>query len=123
MNIYLAGGFHSGWQSKVKRIVPQHNYYDPMVNSDQRFAYRFTQQDIVGMKNCDMVFAYFELNNPSGLGLAVEIGWATILNKPIIFVDEHKKINLLLASCSKQLYTDLDVAIEYLKNLNKERIR
>jgi len=117
MKIYLAGGFYSGWQNKVKKAAPQHEYFNPETDSDQRFAYRWTQQDIEGVKNCDLVLAYFELSNPSGLGLAKEIGWATILDKPVIFVDEHERINLLLAACSKRLYTKLDAAIEYLKGL------
>lgn len=84
MKIYLAGGFHSNWQDEVMAQAPQHTYFNPIVHADQRFAYRWTQQEIEGMKGCDLVFAYFELDNPSGRGLAKEIGWATILDKPVI---------------------------------------
>ena len=117
MKIYLAGGFRTNWQERVKDEAAQHQYYDPKTEADQNFAYRWTNSEIEAMKSCDLVLAYFELSNPSGLGLAKEIGWATILNKPVIYVDEHERINLFLASCSKRLYSKLQPAIDYLASL------
>jgi len=49
MKIYLAGGFHSGWQDEVKRIASKHTYFDPKIDADQKFAYRWTQQEIEAM--------------------------------------------------------------------------
>ncbi|MBU2072714.1 MAG: nucleoside 2-deoxyribosyltransferase domain-containing protein [Gammaproteobacteria bacterium] len=117
MKIYLAGGFHSGWQDRVKLEAPQHNYFDPRIDADQRFAYRWTQQEIDGLKRCDLVFAYFESDNPSGMGLAKEIGWATILDKPVIYVDEHDRINVFLAACSQRIYSSFSSAVDYIKTL------
>jgi nucleoside 2-deoxyribosyltransferase len=116
MNIYLAGGFYSGWQDKVKELAPQHTYFNPAKDADQRFAYRWTTQEIEAVKNCDIVFAYFEKDNPSGLGLAKEIGWATILNKPVIYIDEHPRLNAFLCACSQRVYSDFMEAVKYLTN-------
>lgn len=117
MRIYLAGGFHTRWQDRIKKAAPQHEYFDPSQDADQRFAYRWTQQEIGAVRNCDMVFAYFEKDNPSGLGLAKEIGWATILDKPVIYIDEHDRINAFLCACSSRVYAKLEPAIEYIKGL------
>jgi len=112
VKIYLAGGFHSGWQEEVKRIAHKHTYFDPMIDADQRFAYRWTEQEINGLKTCDLVFAYFELDNPSGLGLAKEIGWATILEIPVWYVDEHERINTFLCAVSQRVYSDFRRAVK-----------
>jgi len=120
MKIYLSGGFHSGWQEEVKRKCPKYDYFDPNVDADQRFAYRWTAQEIEGMKTCGLVFAYFELDNPSGLGLAKEIGWATMLDIPVWYVDEHERINTFLCACSQRVYSDFRKAVDDLKELANE---
>ena len=117
MKIYLAGGFHSGWQDRVKQDAPQHEYFDPAKDADQRFAYRWTAQEIEAVKWCDMVFAYFEATNPSGRGLAKEMGWATILDKPVIYIDEHERLDAFLCACSQRIYSKLEPAIKYLASL------
>ena len=117
MKIYLAGGFYSGWQDKVMAYAPKHIYFDPRNDADQRFAYRCLAQDLEGMKNCDIVFAYYELTNPSGLGLAKEMGWATLLDKPVIYIDEHDRLNEFLCACSKRVYHSIDEAMKYLASL------
>ena len=117
MKIYLAGGLHSGWQDRVKREASQHEYFDPKVDADQRYPFKFTQQDLDGVQWCDIVFAYFERTNPSGLGLSKEIGWGAAFGKTVIFVDEHDRIAEFLAACSRRVYSSFDAAIEYIKGL------
>ncbi len=117
MKIYLAGGLHTDWQERVKEAVPQHEYFDPKVDADQRYPFKFTQQDLDGVKWCDVVFAYFEKTNPSGMGLAKEIGWAVAFDKTVIFVDEHDRIAEFLAACSRRVYSNFDAAIDYLRGL------
>jgi len=112
MRIYLAGGFHSNWQDEIKQRCPEHTFFDPRTDADQKFAYRWTIQEIEGMKISELVFAYFEIDNPSGLGLAKEIGWATILGIPVWYVDEHERINAFLCACSQRVYANFEKAIK-----------
>jgi len=111
MKVYLAGGFHSNWQDEIKAKCSKHTFFDPHIDADQRFAYRWTPQEINGMKTCELVFAYFEIDNPSGLGLAKEIGWATILDIPVWYIDEHERINAFLCACSQRVYSDFRKAV------------
>lgn len=122
MKIYLAGGFHSGWQDVVKKEASQHQYFDPRIDADQRFAYRWTQQEIDGVKWCDLMFAYFEKTNPSGMGLAKEIGWATILDIPVWYVDEHDRINAFLCACSQRVYSSFSKAVDDLKTYGNKTL-
>lgn len=117
MKVYLAGGFYTKWQEKVKKAASSHEYFDPMVDADQRYPFMFTGQDLEGVKQSDIVFAYFERTNPSGLGLAKEVAWGVAFGKTIIFIDEHDRISSMLAACAKRTYTKLEPAIEYLKKL------
>ena len=117
MKIYLAGGTHSGWQDRVKYSAPQHEYFDPRIDADQRYPFKFTQQDYNGVQWCDIVFAYFEKDNPSGLGLAKECAWGMAYGKIIIFIDEHDRLADIVCAMSRRIYSKLEPAIEYLKGL------
>lgn len=88
MKIYLAGGMRSGWQDRVTAGAPQHEYIDPRTHGldDER---EYTAWDLAGVRAADLVFACMEADNPSGLGMCVEMGYALGLGKPIVFVDEH----------------------------------
>lgn len=103
--VYLAGGMKSGWQDQVKSIYfkktsaesgpfvhPKHKlncvFFDPRDNNT-RVAQIFTNWDLFYLRQADIVFAYLEADNPSGLGLAAEIGYAKALGQTIIFVNEQ----------------------------------
>ena len=117
MKIYLAGGFNSDWQERVIKGAPQHDYYNPKTDADQTAAYLWTTQEIEALKESDLMVAFFEKDNPSGLGLAKEMGWATILKIPVIYIDEHDRLNEFLCACSKRIYAKLEPVIEYLRTL------
>ncbi len=111
MNIYLAGGFHTGWQDIVMEDTGGHTFYNPSKDSRQLCSYQFTSDDIEAIDRCDLVFAYFEESNPSGIGLAIEVGYALGKGKKVILVDTHQRIDSMLACCVSKLYTDLETAI------------
>ena len=117
MKIYLAGGLKSGWQGVVKERITNHTFFDPSRDTDQSAAYKWTQTEIEAMKTCNLVLAYYEVDNPSGLGLATEIGWANILNIPVWYVDEHDRLNAFLCACSQRVYAGFNKAIEDLRGL------
>lgn len=91
--IYLAGGFASGWQDQVKDALKhmEHvEFFDPRENKmhDPR---GYTNQDLRAIRECGMVFAYMESDNPGWPNLAFELGFAHALDKPIIFVNEKRR--------------------------------
>lgn len=106
--VYLAGGMKSGWQDVLYKAyfmkivdsdVPssfnyaRHHdfdciYFDPRDNR-AKDPQVFTNWDIFHLKQSDIVFAYLEQDNPSGIGLAAEIGYAKALGQTVIFVNEQ----------------------------------
>jgi len=98
MKIYLSGGMRSGWQQRLKKLLrawlrnmeKNVTYYDPTMHGlDDSPQYTFW--DLEHIRKCDLVFAYMERDNPSGIGLALEVGYALGLGKPIILVNESER--------------------------------
>ena len=89
MKIYLAGGMHSGWQDILIDWFDKFTFIDPRSHrlTDPR---EYTEWDMNGIRTADLVFAYLERSNPSGLGLALEVGYAVGLNRPVFLVDEKR---------------------------------
>lgn len=119
MKVYLSGGFYTGWQDWVKICTPGHEYYDPRQDTDQRYNYRLTYEDLAGVDWCDLIFVYFEKSNPSGIGTAVEVGYGIGKGKRIVIVDDHDRIHGLLSACGERLFSSLEPAIKYLKEIEE----
>lgn len=89
--VYLAGGMKTGWQKKVKAEV-YHSaiFIDPMdgISQGNESELQYTQFDLKGVISADIIFAYMEKTNPSGAGLATEVGLALGLGKHIIYVED-----------------------------------
>ena len=88
LKIFLSGGFKSNWQSVIiEEFNDDFIFFNPkehgLDNPDQ-----YVTWDVHFVKECDIFFAYIEETNPSGYGLAFELGLAYGLNKTIILVDE-----------------------------------
>ncbi len=122
-SIYLAGGFQSGWQEKVKLAVPQFNYFDPRGHGLENKA-EYTVWDLEAVRRCNWVFAYLESTNPGGFALALEVGYAKALGKRVIFVDEKStndpqtgRYLTMISAASDVVFNKLEDGIEFLKKL------
>lgn len=85
---YLAGGLSSGWQDRWIADHPGEDFFDPRSVNDGRSMTLVWQSEMNALKWCDEVYAYLEADNPSGIGLAFECGYARALGKPVVLVDE-----------------------------------
>ena len=123
MKVYLAGGFRSGWQDAVIRLASHHAFLDPRMHglTEER---DYTKWDLDAIKDSALVFAYLEKDNPSGAGLALEIGYAYALGKVIIFVEEpghpHSRYFGMARQCAYRLYNDLDEGANFLSSYSYE---
>lgn len=121
--IYLAGGFRSNWQKVVieKLGVERFDFYNPREHYLQS-PKEYTTWDLHHVKKCDILLGYMEKDNPSGYGLALEIGYAKALNKTIILVNEksiedNKFENYfsIVDSSSDIVFKNIQDAIDYIK--------
>lgn len=123
--VFLSGGFKSNWQSKViEELGGQFTFFNPRDHNLEHSDF-YTTWDIHFVKECDIFFAYMENSNPSGYGLAFELGVAYSLNKTIILVDEKSREEKTFAKYFKILYKpsgvildNLNDGIEYLKKFS-----
>lgn len=99
--IYLAGGLKTNWQQHVMDQVDA-GYLDPMTIQHLPLA-QVAATELQWLDRCDAVFAYFEATNPTGHGLAAEIGYARALGKYIILVTdgEDRRVRWLQHLCDE----------------------
>ena len=120
--IYLAGGMKSNWQSRLKEI-DGFVFYDP---KDKEMLKELTLNeygtwDLHYIRQSDIVFVYAERDNPSGIGLAVEAGYAKGLGKTVILVleDDNRfhedRYMQFLKKAANITFTNLQDGINYLK--------
>ena len=123
LTIYLAGGFHSGWQEQVINAVPNACFLDPRQHelSDEQ---QYTQHDLEEVRRSDWVFAFFEITNPGGYSLALEVGFAKALGKRIIYIDEKSANDPqtgrylgMVRSCADFVFSSLEEGIVFLQAL------
>jgi len=122
IKVYLSGGMRTNWQGKVMQSCgDKFVFFNPYEHNIDK-SIEYTQWDIFHVKESDILFAYIEKSNPSGIGLALEIGYAKALSKLIILVDEksgqyddfRKYFNIVRDSASV-VFDNLDDGIKYLK--------
>ena len=99
IKVFLSGGINeSNWQQQVIEAVGKDGYI--YFNPREHFLSKpkeYTIWDLFYVKNCDIVFAYMQKDNPSGFGLTLEIGYAAALGKQIILIDEKSSLDEMFA--------------------------
>lgn len=87
MKVYLAGGMRTEWRDGIASAAPHHEYLSPTSHglADPRL---YKAWDLLAIRTADVFFGYFAADNPSGFGLAVELGYARALGKLTIYADE-----------------------------------
>ena len=124
--VYLSGGMNqSNWQDKVIQTLQDEGFvfFNPRLHNLAE-SKEYTIWDLFYVKNCDIVFAYMQKENPSGYGLTLEIGYACALGKPVILVDERseedKHFNKhfeIVREASSIVFENLNQGLIFLKNL------
>jgi nucleoside 2-deoxyribosyltransferase len=123
--IYLAGGFKGGWHNYVsEKLGNDFIYFDPQKHQLDE-ADKYTAWDLYHVNKCDILLGYMSEDNPSGYGLALEIGYAKASNKLIILIDERskkdEKFKRYFSICHESatiILDNLDEAIKYLKTFS-----
>lgn len=121
--VYLAGGMKSGWSNEViSRLQNEFTFYDPAKHGLQN-SEQYTQWDIHQLHHSDIVFGFLEKENPSGVGMALEIGYARAMNKTIILVDEKTGLDdvstnrfAIVRNSANVVFDNLQDGIDYLES-------
>lgn len=117
--IYLAGGFKSGWQTVVSDQFTSTKFIDPR-SSGLTNEVEYTDWDLEAIENCDVILANLEEDNPGGYNMALEIGYAKAFGKYIIFIDGKDSANRyvgMLRACADEVFNTLQEGVNYLKKL------
>ncbi|MDQ3181746.1 MAG: nucleoside 2-deoxyribosyltransferase domain-containing protein [Acidobacteriota bacterium] len=122
--VYLAGGMKSEWREKIKRECKEFTFFCP---KDKEVSYamiieEYGTWDLHYIKQADIIFCYMEKTNPSGIGLACEMGFAYGIGKTVILVleteNEHIEERYLdfLRKVSHVTFSNFLDGIKYLKS-------
>jgi hypothetical protein len=132
LKVFLSGGMNeSNWQQEVINIVGQDGYiyFNPREHLLSN-ANEYTMWDLFYVKNCDVLFAYMQKENPSGFGLTLEIGYAAALGKQIILVDEKSSFDekfeqkfKIVHESSSIVFESFSDGINFLKNIRNGIIK
>lgn len=123
LTVYLAGGFHSGWQDSIIKVFPNFHFFDPRTHNlkDEK---QYTLWDLTAIRQSDWVFAYLEKDNPAGFALALEIGYAKALDKFVLLVDEkspsderNRRYLGMVRSTSDIVFDSFEEGLKYMEVL------
>jgi len=116
MKIYLSGGMRSDWQDRVITTLPQFEYLDPRRKKNLTQPSEYTAWDLFYIKQADIIFAFMEKDNPSGIGLALECGYGKALNKLVILADEKKdKYFPIVRETADLIFDSLEEGMRFLR--------
>lgn len=117
MKVYLSGDLNSDWQDEVKKHFVNVTFFDPR-DVKEKFSDPdvWTFEELDGIYDSDIIFAYLSKENPSGIGLALEIGYGKGYNKYVILVNEKRgKKWDMVETCADRVFDDLNDGIDYLE--------
>lgn len=116
LKVFLSGGFRSDWQNKIiERYIDDYIFFNPREHGLDD-PNQYTTWDIHYIKQCDIFFAYMEESNPSGYGLAFELGLAYGLNKTIILVDERSKNDIVFKNYFRITHKPSNIVFDNFEN-------
>lgn len=117
-DVYLCGGFHSGWQDRVMEAQPDYEYYDPRNNPASWSTAMYTESDLGAIRESGLMFAYIEASNPGGFNAAFEIGYAVALGIPIILIVEPvpQRYYSMLVAKSHVAFQNFELALDWFAN-------
>jgi len=119
--IYLAGGMKSGWQDQIiNKFKDKFIFFNPCDHC-LSISSQYTSWDLHFLEKSDIIFAYLEKDNPSGYGLALEVGFAKASNKTIILVDERSIFDeefayrfRIIRDSASLVFDDLESGLKFL---------
>ena len=124
--VYLAGGMRTPWRATIKEDCPGFIWADPQSKPEgSEDTARLTTEEYGAwnkhaIHTSSIVFAYMERENPSGIGLAIDIAYAKAQGKTVILVLEpHNEVILDrylagLKNVADVVFDNLDEGLAYL---------
>jgi nucleoside 2-deoxyribosyltransferase len=121
--VYLAGGMNSDWRTRIKTECQGFNFFCPVdkETSQTMTVDEYGTWDFHYIKQADIVFSFMERTNPSGIGLACEMGLAYGIGKTVILVLETGSQHFadenlaFLRKVAHITFAELQEGVEYLK--------
>lgn len=106
------------WTEVVKSELPGNYFHNPREHGLED-PKNYTRWDLGMISRSDVVLAYMDSLNPSGIGLALEVGFARGMGIPVVLVVEKGVINQkhweIVKQASDFFFEDLSDAVVFLR--------
>lgn len=116
--VYLAGTMRGDWADRVMEALSVHTFFYPKKHG-LKDPKNYTRWDLGMISNSSLVFAYMDRENPSGVGLALEVGFAKGIKVPVVFVCEkevqHYRYFEIVRHASDFCFDELHQGIEFVQ--------
>lgn len=89
MKIYLAGGTRGNWRELLELNNQNTHEFFNIMGIQRKSLSEIARLEMTWLRSCDGVLAWFPEDNPSGIGLAAELGYAKALGKTTVLVYDH----------------------------------
>jgi len=120
MKIYLAGPLTNWREEVIEELKQFYEIYNPITDSRQQYQAQYSHDDLEATKNCDVILAYQPKNKELCLALAIEATMGLCNGAIVIYVDERSNPDPIFIGISKRFFSDLSLAIDFLKDFSKD---
>lgn len=125
--VYLAGGLRSNWQKQIiDSFEGQFIFFNPRDHGLEKSSTEYTTWDLHFLQQSDILFGFMEEENPSGYGLALEVGFAKAQGKTIILIDERSSKDArferhykMVHETANVVFFSFDEGVEFLKSFSR----
>jgi nucleoside 2-deoxyribosyltransferase len=116
--VYLSGGMRGyDWQAQVIAQCSEFDFVNPRRHGLSEPAH-YTAADLLSVRQCDIVLAYMRADNPSGIGLALEVGYALALGKTVVLVNgSENKYMAIVGAAAQVQFEKLSAGIAWLRSV------
>jgi nucleoside 2-deoxyribosyltransferase len=112
--VYLAGGMTNPWREQAKSELSQFLFLEPTRELSHPDSY--TARDLLMVRDADITLAFMESDNPSGIGMTLEIGYALGLGKTVVLVNEStNRYTAILESAISLVFHSFSEMVEELR--------
>jgi nucleoside 2-deoxyribosyltransferase len=116
MKVYLSGGFYKNYKIKITEDLGEVGItvIDPELKTEvHHIPGYYVGWDLEAIRQCDLILAYLD-DYPYVYGMAAEVGYATALNIPVIFVCCATRVDSFLSGLARATFTNFVAATSFI---------
>lgn len=115
MKVYIAGGFYGDYKQIITdALADSFELFDPEgAPQAHHIPGVYVGRDLAAIRDCELLLAV-QTDYPYLYGMCAEVGYATALNIPVIYVCLTSRVDSFLSGLARSTFTDLATACGFI---------